>query len=72
MRKIQYVSKYIALSQEGLVSKLDCPLDQGLLMANMDNDDNEFLYCLSCSYKKEIGLSFFESLKKEVDRFTDV
>jgi hypothetical protein len=72
LRKIQYVSKYIALSQEGLVSKLDCPLDQGLLMANMDNDDNEFLYCLSCSYKKEIGLSFFESLKKEVDRFIDV
>jgi len=41
-------------------------------MPNIDDDDNEYLYCLSCSYKKEIGLSFFESIKKEVDRFKNV
>jgi DNA-directed RNA polymerase subunit M/transcription elongation factor TFIIS len=68
LRQIQYVSKYIALSQEGLVSKLECPIDQGLLMPNMDNEDNTYLYCLSCNYKKEIGLVLFESIKKEVDK----
>lgn len=72
MRRIQYVSKYIALSEEGLVSRLECPMDQGLLMPNIDNEDKEYLYCLSCSYKKELGMSFFESIKKEVDRVINV
>jgi len=66
MRQIQTVSKYIALSQEGLVSKLECPLDQGLLMPNQDLDGNDFLYCLSCSYKKNIGIQFYEDLNKKI------
>ena len=35
-KKIQYLSKYIALSEEGLVPRLECPMDQGLLMPNID------------------------------------
>jgi len=64
--RLQYVSKYIALSEEGLVSKLECPLDQGLLMPNLDKDDTIYLYCLSCNYKNEMGLEVYDRIKKAV------
>jgi hypothetical protein len=70
MNKIQYVSTYISLAQEGLVTSLDCPLDQGPLMCNLEQNSDEdivFLYCLSCSYKKIVGLSHFNTIKSEVD-----
>lgn len=66
MRQIQTVSKYIALSQEGLVSKLECPIDQGLLFPNQDLDGSDFLYCLSCSYKKFIGIDFYDDIIKKL------
>ena len=68
--QIQYVSKYIALSEEGLVPRLECPMDQGSLQSNMDLDDNIFLYCLSCEYKNNIGLEVYnkivEAIKNEI------
>ena len=64
--KIQYVSKYINLAEEGLAPKLDCPMDQGLLLCNQDIDDVIYLYCLSCEYKKNIGLDFYNKMKAEV------
>lgn len=70
--KIQYVSKYIALSEEGLVSKLECPIDQGSLLCNQDLEDNIYLYCLSCSYKKFIGSKHYENIFKEVNRVLNV
>jgi hypothetical protein len=66
MNEIQTVSKYIALSEEGLVSKLECPIDQGLLFANLDQNDNIFLYCLSCEHKIYPGISFFDKIGVEV------
>lgn len=66
--KIQYVSKYLALAKEGLVPNLDCPIDQGLLFCNLDELDNIFLYCISCSYKKNIGLDMYDKIVTEVDR----
>ena len=66
--KIQTVSKYLALAEQGLVSRIDCPIDQGLVMPNLDNEDNMYLYCLSCNYKKIIGLEFYDSLLKEVEK----
>jgi DNA-directed RNA polymerase subunit M/transcription elongation factor TFIIS len=67
MQQIQYVSKYLALAEEGLVSRMDCPIDQGLLFPNLDNDDNIFLYCISCSYKKNIGLDLYNKIKEKVE-----
>jgi hypothetical protein len=64
--KIQYVSKYINLAEEGLAPKLDCPMDQGLLLCNQDIDDVIYLYCLSCEYKKSIGLDLYNKMKAEV------
>ena len=64
--RLQTVSKYIALSEEGLVSKLECPLDQGLLMPNLDNEDDIFLYCLSCNYKNTMGLEVYDRIEKSV------
>ena len=64
--KIQVVSKYLALAEEGLVSKVDCPLDQGLLMPNQTIDDKIYLYCLSCDYKNEIGLDFYGRMEETV------
>jgi hypothetical protein len=65
--KIQYVSKYLSLSKEGLVPELLCPLDQGSLQCNLDLEDNIYLYCLSCEYKNYIGLEVYENLVKEVN-----
>lgn len=65
--RIQYVSKYIALSEEGLVSKMACPVDQGLLYPNLDNEDNIFLYCLTCDYSKTLGLALYDKIVKAVE-----
>jgi len=69
--QIQYVSKYIALSEEGLVPGLSCPMDQGPLLPNMDLEDNIYLYCLSCSYKKTLGSSEYEALSSLVKANTN-
>ena len=66
MGKIQNVSRYIALSEEGLVPRLECPMDQGLLMPNMTLDDKEYLYCLSCNYQHFIGIKFYEDILKKI------
>jgi len=68
LRQIQYVSKYIALSEEGLVPRIECPMDQGLLQPNLDINDNIFLYCLSCSYKNFIGEKLYNSIKEKVEK----
>jgi hypothetical protein len=66
--RIQYVSTYISLSEEGLVEKLNCPVDNGSLLSNLDDEDNIFLYCLECNYKKVIGLAFYDKIRAAVDR----
>jgi hypothetical protein len=65
--QIQYVSKYIALSEEGLVPRLECPMDQGSLQSNLDLEDNIYLYCLSCEYKNNVGLEIYNKIKKAVN-----
>jgi hypothetical protein len=65
--QIQYVSKYIALSEEGLVPRLECPMDQGSLQSNLDLKDNIYLYCLSCEYKNNIGLEVYSKLVELVN-----
>jgi len=70
--KIQIVSKYIALSEEGLVPRLECPMDQGLLMPNLTVDDKEYLYCLSCNYQNFIGIKFYEDIIKKMKETKNV
>jgi uncharacterized protein YebE (UPF0316 family) len=65
--RIQYVSKYISLSEEGLVSKLECPIDQGLLLPNLNQNDNIILYCLSCSYNKIVGIDLYNKIVRLVN-----
>ena len=65
--RVQYVSAYISMSEEGLVEKLLCPVDQSLLFCNQDLNDLIFLYCLSCEYKKEIGSATYDKIVKCVD-----
>jgi hypothetical protein len=65
--QIQYVSKYIALSQEGLVPRLECPMDQGSLLCNLDLEDNIYLYCLSCEYKNNVGIEVYEKIMSGVN-----
>lgn len=69
--KIQYVSKYITLSEEGLVPRLECPMDQGLLFSNLDSEDNIFLYCIACNYKKVVGIYLYDKIVKQVERLTN-
>lgn len=60
------MSKYLALAAEGLVQELACPMDKGLLACNQDLEDNIYLYCLSCEYKKTVGLAYYQDLLKVV------
>jgi hypothetical protein len=64
--RIQFVSKYISLSEEGLVDKLECPIDQGPLFCNQTLEDEIYLYCLECEYKKTIGLEFYDNIVQKV------
>jgi hypothetical protein len=65
--QIQYVSKYIALSEEGLVPRLECPMDQGSLFANMNLEDEIYLYCLSCDYKNTIGTEVYNRIMNSLN-----
>lgn len=56
------MSEYLALSREGLVSEMACPLDQGLLFSNQDDDEKIFVYCISCHYKKYIGTAVYSKM----------
>ena len=69
--QIQYVSKYLTLIEEGLVPKLECPMDQGLLMPNLDDNDIIYLYCLSCNYKNKMGLEVYERIERAVRQYTN-
>jgi hypothetical protein len=66
MRRIQYVVKYISLSEEGLVPTLICPSDDGPLLPNQNLEDELYLYCLACKYKKFIGFGFYDDIHKAV------
>jgi hypothetical protein len=70
MKKIQNVSKYIRLSEEGLVPRLECPMDQGPLFCNQNMEDEIYLYCLSCNYKKVIGSEYYDTIRESVQRFS--
>lgn len=67
MIQIQKVSRYIKLSEEGLVPRMECPMDQGLLFCNQDTEENVYLYCLSCEYKKFIGIEFYNDILKVLE-----
>ena len=71
MKKVQYVSKYIRLSEEGLVPRLECPMDQGPLFCNQSMDDEIYLYCLSCNYRKVIGSEYYDTIRESVKRHSD-
>jgi hypothetical protein len=70
--RIQYVSTYISMSEDGLVEKLLCPVDQSILFCNQDLEDNIFLYCLQCEYKNNIGSSTYQNIVKLVEAQNNV
>ena len=65
--RIQYVSKYISMSKEGLVENLLCPVDQSFLFCNQDIEDNIYLYCIECEYKNIIGLNTYSKIFSMVE-----
>jgi hypothetical protein len=67
--QIQYVSRYIALSEEGLVPRIECPTDQGLLFCNLNADDEIVLYCLECTYNKVVGVSSYQKIRGIVNEY---
>ena len=66
--RVQYVSTYISMSEEGLVEKLLCPVDQSILFCNQDLLDEIYLYCLECDYKKVLGFASYEKIVNEVNK----
>ncbi len=71
MKKVQYVSKYIRLSEEGLVPRLECPMDQGPLFCNISMNDEIYLYCLSCNYKQYIGNATYDKIVSLVEKISN-
>jgi hypothetical protein len=69
--KIQIVSKYLALAEEGLVPGISCPVDQGPLLPNLDLNDTIYLYCLSCNYKNSMGLEVYDRIERTVKANTN-
>jgi hypothetical protein len=55
------------MSEDGLVEKLLCPVDQSNLFCNQDLEDRIFLYCLECKYKNFIGLDLYNRIFKAVE-----
>jgi len=55
------------MSEDGLVEKLLCPVDQSNLFCNQDLEDRIFLYCLECQYKNFIGLDLYNRIIKAVE-----
>jgi hypothetical protein len=68
LKKIQYVSKYIALSEEGLVPRLNCPMDQGLLLCNLSINEEIYFYCISCKYKQYLGNAMYDKIVDQVEK----
>ena len=66
--KVQYVSEYLALAEKGLCPRLDCPMDGGPLLCNLDIEDKIILYCISCDWKTIVGLHLYNQLKLEVNK----
>ena len=66
--RIQYVSTYISMSEDGLVEKLLCPVDQSLLFCNQDLVESVYLYCLECEYKKTLGSTTYQKIVDEVNK----
>lgn len=56
------------MSEEGLVEKLLCPVDQSILFCNQNLLDEIYLYCIECNYKKALGLSTYQKIVEEVDK----
>jgi hypothetical protein len=51
-----------------LVEKLLCPVDQSNLFCNQDLEDEIYLYCLECKYKKNIGAETYRKIVDEVNK----
>jgi hypothetical protein len=56
------------MSEDGLVEKLLCPVDQSLLFCNQNLLDEIYLYCLECDYKKVLGALSYQKIVNEVDK----
>jgi hypothetical protein len=56
------------MSEEGLVEKLLCPVDQSILFSNQNLADEVYLYCLECEYKKILGAATYEKIVYEVNK----
>ena len=65
------MSEYLALSREGLVSEMVCPLDQGFLFSNQDEEEKIFVYCISCQYKNYIGSAIYSKMKAGIENATE-
>ena len=64
---------YQYLAEKGYVEPLVCYNDSehGVLYANMDKEDNVYLYCLACEYKIIPGTTFREVIRRRIKEVTN-
>lgn len=61
---IQVINKYLILSDNDITIPIRCGIDNDhpRLFANMDDDDNIYLYCMACEYKLIPGIELYERI----------
>lgn len=66
---IQVFNKYLLLSDEGKTKPLLCGLDKDhpRLFANIDENDDIYLYCLACDYRMIPGIELYSNIEKVVE-----
>lgn len=70
---IQVFNKYLLLSDIGKTKPLLCGLDNDhpRLFANIDENDNIYLYCLACEYKMIPGIELYSRIEKIVSELSE-
>lgn len=68
---IQEVHTYLQLAEKGIVAPLQCivnPDDHLGLLPDIDENENVYLYCLSCNSKLKPGLTLINTIKKCINK----
>jgi hypothetical protein len=74
MLSIQEITYYIKLSEQRLVSPIQCPFNEEnvlehMLLPKVDENGKVFFKCLSCNTNFEPGLNAEKIIKKSIEKY---
>lgn len=65
IREFRY---YQFLAENGFCEPVVClnDIEHGSVLANVDENDNLYLYCLACTFKMQPGLAFSDFVRNKI------